>query len=381
MASASPSSQANFADKVNALLSIGSALLAGLFSVLTYPFSSSAIVQPTLHREATRVVVRQFLDTTNPAQLQWMIPNSTKAYTDWVKNEASKQDAPSQVVSERIGDDGAKLHWVGNRDAKKVILHFHGGGLVMSLSNGHISMINSFRREVKGRKGIDVKCAFLGYTLAPGTRYPGQFRQAVLAVKHVLGSGISPGDLVLTGDSAGGMLCIQIVSHILHPHPELPVLPVPAVPFAGIVLMSPWLIFDSESDSFLNNKCDLISMKPLLAWGRLIREGTAVEGNKNEPGGFWSEPGKAPVEWWNGTDKVSRHFLLTFGDREVFKDDIVKFGATLQTAVEGTNVAVKVVGGPAGLHADPTMDAVYGREVTELTKIIAGWIHDGLVSA
>ncbi|KAF8518500.1 Alpha/Beta hydrolase protein [Hysterangium stoloniferum] len=377
MASASPSPQASFVEKINASLSVGTAVL---FSMVTYPFSSSSLVQPRLELEVGRVLLRQLLDTTNPAQLQWLFPSSTKSYTDWIKNEASKQDAPSQVVSERIGDDGAKLHWVGNSDAKKVILHFHAGGFVMSLHNGHISLVNYFRREVKRRTGVDVKCAFLEYTLSPGTKYPGQFRQAVLAVKHILDTGISPADLVLTGDSAGGMLCTQIVSHILHPHPELPVLPVPAAPFAGILLMSPWLIFDSESDSFLNNKCDVISIKPLVAWGRLIREGTALEGNKNEPGGFWAEPRKAPLEWWKGADKVSQHFLLIYGEREALKDDIIEFGKTLQASVEGTNVEVKVVGDPAGLHIDSTTDAFLHRKVRDVTKIIAGWIHDRLAS-
>jgi len=124
----------------------------------------------------------------------------------------------------------------------------------------------------------------------------------------------------------------------------------------------------------------VVSKKPLLAWGRLIREGTPLERNKNEPGGFWVEPLKAPVEWWKGADKVSRHFLFTYGDREALKDDIMEFGNTLGAGTEGTNVEVKVVGDPNGLHIDPTMDAFFGREIKGLTKIIAGWIHDRLAS-
>jgi len=34
----------------------------------------------------------------------------------------------------------------------------------MWLHNGHISMVNYFRREVKRRTGVDVKCAFLEYS-------------------------------------------------------------------------------------------------------------------------------------------------------------------------------------------------------------------------
>ncbi|KAF8509300.1 hypothetical protein BU17DRAFT_56241, partial [Hysterangium stoloniferum] len=214
----------------------------------------------------------------------------------------------------------------------------------------------------------------------PGTKYPSQFRQAVLTMKHILDTGISPADLVLTGDSASEMLCTQIVSHILHPHPELSILPVPAAPFAGILLMSPWLIFDSESDSFLNNKCNIISIKPLVAWGHLIREGTALEGNKNELGGFWAEPHKAPLEWWKGADKVSPHFLLTYDEQEALKDDIIEFGKTLQASVEGTNVEVKVVGDPAGLHIDSTTNVFLHHKVRDIMKIIAGWIHDRLTS-
>jgi acetyl esterase/lipase len=172
---------------------------------------------------------------------------------------------------------------------------------------------------------------------------------------------------------------LQILSHILHPHPTLPLIPVPAVPFAGILIMSPWVILESTAPSFVYSDKDTLSSKPLLAWGRMYRQGNALSDGMGEPGGYWSEPLKAPMEWWRDVAKVTRHVMVTYGEFEAFRDDNAAFAKKLKESV-GPKVDVTSVEEPRGIHIGPTSDANSERFSSELTKIISGWVHDRVLS-
>ena len=82
-----------------------------------------------------------------------------------------------------------------------VILYIHGGGWVV----GGIDEYDSFCRYLAQRSGLRV--ASIAYRLAPETRFPGAYEDALAAANWLLG-GDSPfgavEGLVLAGDSAGG---------------------------------------------------------------------------------------------------------------------------------------------------------------------------------
>lgn len=85
--------------------------------------------------------------------------------------------------------------------AGPVILYIHGGGWVV----GGIDAYDSFCRLLAQRSGLRV--ASVDYRLAPETRFPGAYDDALSAAKWLL-AGNSPfgttDGLVLAGDSAGG---------------------------------------------------------------------------------------------------------------------------------------------------------------------------------
>ena len=95
------------------------------YAFVRYLFVTDPRAQPTLERELSRTFTRTLLDRFSPAQLHWMLPESTTAYKDWITTRSKKEDTPGEVVTELVGNDGAKLHWIGRRHAKKVIVHFH----------------------------------------------------------------------------------------------------------------------------------------------------------------------------------------------------------------------------------------------------------------
>ncbi|KAF8500677.1 hypothetical protein JB92DRAFT_2978018 [Gautieria morchelliformis] len=75
------------------------------FVLVRYPLLRDPRGQATLENEIGRVFLRAALDCFNPAQLHWLLP--------------------AVVRTELIADSGAKLHWIGSKDATKVLLHFH----------------------------------------------------------------------------------------------------------------------------------------------------------------------------------------------------------------------------------------------------------------
>ena len=69
--------------------------------------------------------------------------------------------------------------------------------------------------------------------------FPAQLRQAVLSIQHLFSLGFEPENIQLVGDSAGGALIHQVLSHILHPAEGVPKLTLTS-PLEGAYMMSPW---------------------------------------------------------------------------------------------------------------------------------------------
>lgn len=58
--------------------------------------------------------------------------------------------------------EGGKLHWVGDRAAKKVVLWFHGGGFALSISRGSVIFWVQSQQKLAA-SGKNVVLAFLEY--------------------------------------------------------------------------------------------------------------------------------------------------------------------------------------------------------------------------
>lgn len=83
----------------------------------------------------------------------------------------------------------------------------------------------------------------------------------------------------------------------------------------------------------------------------------------------FSEPVRADAAWWKGTPVDS--FLMVCGDCEMFRDDIVIFAQTLDTA----GVKLKFVNCPLQVHVDCTLDAVSGLEPGLMSTTIWDWLN------
>ncbi|GJJ15149.1 hypothetical protein Clacol_009424 [Clathrus columnatus] len=204
-----------------------------------------------------------------------------------------------------------------------------------------------------------------------------------MALLHILSGGASTNDILLCGDSSGGLLLTQIISHILHPYPSIPPLPTLSTPFLGILLISPWVTFGAPfSSNTVRKDRDYLTLDILQYWGSAAKEGTALlsagEDGQAEPGGYWGEPMKATSDWWSGVDKIATNIFITSGEWEVLHDDIQQFGKAFKEAA-GPSVQVDVVSEPNGIHIGPVFGMLWDLGPNQLTDAVINWVYERMV--
>jgi len=228
--------------------------------------------------------------------------------------------------------------------------------------------------------GQDVGIAILDYSLIPEAHFPVPLLQAVIAIKNLFSRGVKPSNLILTGDSAGGNLIVQVLLHAIHPLAGIPTLfesPKEESKFAGAYLMSPWLTLlarDERSQKFYreNGNWDLISPKTITDFATAV-----LAGIKEEQHHPYIDFHFAPSGWYDGMGGVVKKMLITAGRYECFKEDIERFGEQLETAARTGNLDMKLVVDEYGIHDDPFLDFMAGeKKLGELTPIIISWCRD-----
>ena len=120
-----------------------------------------------------------------------------------------------------------------------VILHFHGGAY--AIGEGRPSDVEFAARTLI--KHLKAKVLFPSYRLAsnPGCHFPAALQDAVTTYHYLLDRGVSPKDIVVSGDSAGGGLVVSLLRYISTGESNLP------SPSAAL-LFSPWLDLKSARD-------------------------------------------------------------------------------------------------------------------------------------
>jgi acetyl esterase/lipase len=172
--------------------------------------------------------------------------------------------------------------------------------------------------------------------LTPDSPLPTQLKQANAALSHLLSKGISPANIVVGGDSAGGNLVLQLASHILHPLPSIPAPPVLAQPLAGAMLISPWCAFSADSSSCARNDSkDLIPARTYATYGDMLKPGLTPEWEHH------CQPLSAPAAWWQGLDSVYARTLFTAGENECPLDHIIETSTAISNYVQDTVTVVE----------------------------------------
>lgn len=310
-----------------------------------------------------------FLYTFSPAQIQLFSPPTIDTYKAWIRKRRSdaRKSGDAEMMGqlkediEVLSDGRSHILWIGDRHkATRFVLFFHGGGYFAPAIPGHMEWClqayvlanRHMRRTTSGGSNREkVAVAVLQYTLTPQARFPTQMCQAASGLAHLLQSGIRPSQLVFGGDSAGGNLTVQLLSHLLHPYPlaERIVLD---EPLAGTFLVSPLVSQNMQTRSFVDGRpCDMISEgifdnpsremfheKPGGLLGVLFPNWGLVETKEFREGRGWALMADVDEKWLDGMEKITRQVYVTCGKHEILRDQ----GIELSESIRARNPDVEV---------------------------------------
>lgn len=349
-------------------------------------------------------LIRTFLRVLTPRQLQLFSPPTLDTYRAFIRDARRRARLDSHAAG-RAGDqagaeaarrrmeqlredveplpDGAShLLWVGDRTtATRFVYFFHGGGYMAPALRGHLEWClqayvlapSRSRGEGEGEAEKDddepakVAVAVLQYTLTPSARFPTQLAQAAAGLAHLLRSDnnnrVRPGQLVVGGDSAGGNLTLQLLSHLLHPLPDRAAgveerverVSLPE-PLAGAFLVSPLVSRDFTGRSCRDNAaCDMLSAailadppremlhEPKAGLGGWLFPGAGlVETAAFRGGRAWAMQEGVDDKWLDGMGRVVRRVYVTCGKHEMLRDQGIALAESIRKRNGDVDVRLEV---------------------------------------
>ncbi len=158
----------------------------------------------------------------------------------YIESQLKKHPLPEGVKIEEINVDGVHAEWQIVPGAKddKVILYFHGGGMVLMSPRTHRALTIEIAKLTK------MRVLSVDYRLAPEHPFPAPLEDCVKSYKWLLTQGIKAENIVIAGDSAGGNLTLTTLIKLRDEGIPLP---------AGVVALSPATDFTDSSKTFYEN--------------------------------------------------------------------------------------------------------------------------------
>ncbi|KAJ3890736.1 Alpha/Beta hydrolase protein [Lentinula edodes] len=285
---------------------------------------------------------RFVLDNLSVRQLPAASPTSEETYFKWISEQKLEP-----VIDKLILD--ARLMWVGKEGMNYAMIYCHGGGYIGPLSDFQIEFWHRLQVSLQGQKaGVQLGVAVLDYSLYPAG-FPTQLHQLISAITQIISSGLPPSHIFLAGDSAGANIIIQLIGHLLHPSPQITEhVEVPSGGFAGICLMSPWVLPNTESESErINDVFDLLPTKCLTNWKNVYIASVLAPSDQ-----FLVQPNDAMDGWFKDIQGVCSSVMITAGGREVLHDSVVKLYENMVLHHPQVTLYVQ----DTGLHCDAMFD-------------------------
>ena len=159
---------------------------------------------------------------------------------------------PQGVEIEKLEIEGIPAEWISPSGTQqdKIILHLHGGGYVSGGIDSHQMMCVLMAQTLK------MKVLLPEYRLAPDQPFPAALDDILKVYRWLGAKGHQPGDIILSGDSAGGGLTLATVLTLRDAGEPLP---------AAVVVISPWTDLKLKGQSYITNaKAEAVLQKDVL---------------------------------------------------------------------------------------------------------------------
>ena len=140
----------------------------------------------------------------------------------------------TDVQPVHVGDVPAEWISVGTTSEESAVLYLHGGAYTIGSPRTH--------RDIAARisKAAGVRILLIDYRLAPEHPHPAAVQDVVMAYRWLLENGLSPHNIAIAGDSAGGGLAIAALVSLRDAGEPLP---------AAAVCLSPWTDLQGTGES------------------------------------------------------------------------------------------------------------------------------------
>ncbi len=122
------------------------------------------------------------------------------------------------VSREVVFANGVRCEWIipKNNRPDQALIYLHGGGFVLGLTPLHLPMAAYLAQK------MGLRVLMVDYRLAPDYPFPAALDDCVAAYRWLLKQGISPQNIVLAGDSAGGNLTVTSLMELRDSGDPLP---------------------------------------------------------------------------------------------------------------------------------------------------------------
>ncbi|KAF9267125.1 alpha/beta-hydrolase [Marasmius fiardii PR-910] len=336
-----------------------------IYTTLISPFSKP-LKKKKLYRLIHETCVRTILKAGSVRQLQWLWGTTTPGnYMKWAKK------FKVEPLKEEVPQSGKKLMWIGDKNAEKVVFYIHGGCMV-ALSDFMSTFWLYVQRDYVKRTGKEISICLMEYSLHPQV-FPTQLTEIVHAFSYFLSNTkATPCNIHLAGDSAGGNLLVQFISHTLHPVDRVPSSPLTTTRIRGTLLVSPWLSLNEETPSHVQNDLsDWLPASALIVWGNNFLEGVK---DSHLP---YVKTLSAGERWFEGVGKVTERIFVTVGDAECLLEDGKKIYKLLSGAAVEGRPEMKLDVEEGGVHDDMMIECgAGGQKLTGVGEKIVEWLME-----
>lgn len=351
--------------------------LIAVYSSFWYLMGRSKDTSPVLKYHLLKLLSRVLDNARADAQIAKLQP--PLSFPDVLKsvptNTAGFSDAHAygSICSEF--PSGRNVYWVHKhpdiRSTDPVILYYHGGALYLQATMHHIIYLLALLKALLLKTPSSrISIAIVDYALLPNHTFPVQLQDSIDAYDDItVRQGFK--NVILTGDSAGGLLVMTLMAARKRSPPQSLNPPKSSVEPNGSILFFPWAGSKGavETGSYERNKeSDIVTAESLRYWATLY-----ANNNKELFETPWISPSKGSKEFWANVIKPARTFVL-YGSGEILADDIEKWIDLVE--IPSTNVHVDV----NGCHASPMIQFGLTKpelrfQVPSFLKVVS-WLED-----